>query len=188
MSKIRIALTALSAILAAHSAAAWTPPDGASNDGAMVDEPFYEGDGGLWVLMHDARNDGYQCSVSFVTTNGTYSIHGPVDAETAKTGKGMFRFDSLNIPKPVNSTQRVMLAVHGNDGALNWPALQTTIGNAPHGTLIVAVQIMSVLKDKADTNDLSVSFAGEALFRAQLVEQQKAYARLSECMAAGSGN
>ncbi|MFL9865084.1 hypothetical protein PQR67_12980 [Paraburkholderia fungorum] len=188
MSKIRIVLTALTAILAAHWAAAWTPAYGASNDEAMVNEPFYTGDSGLWVLMHDARNDGYQCSVSFVTTNGTYSIHGPVDPEMAKTGKGTLWFDSPSIPRTDNSTQRVMLAVHGNGGALNWPALQTTIGNAPHGTFMVAVQIMSVLKDKADMNDLSVSFAGKEVFRAQLVEQQKAYARLSECMAARSGN
>jgi hypothetical protein len=188
MSKFLMALAALSAILAAHSAVAGTPSKGASNDGPIFNEPFYKGDDALWVLMRNPQNDGYQCSVSFVTTHGTYSIHGPVDAEMAKTGTGMLWFEGPSVPKPDSSSRRVTLAVHGNDGALSWPATQTTIGKAPHGTLIVAVQIASVLKEKADANDLSISLDGTEVFRAKLVELQKAYGRLGECMAARSGS
>jgi hypothetical protein len=179
VSKIRIALTLLLATLAVHSAVAR-----AASGGGVVSEPFYSGGDALWVLMHDAHNDGYQCSVSFVTTNGTYSIHGPLDAEMAKTGTGMLWFESPRVPKPASPSQRVTLAVHGNDGELKWPAMQTTIGKASHGTLIVAVQIASVLKEKADTNDLSISLDGNEVYRAKLVEIQKAYARLGACMAA----
>lgn len=186
MMKIQMALMVLSAVLITHPAAAATVSDGANGGGALVDEPFYKGNGNLWLLVHSARNDGYLCSVSFVTTNGKYSIHGPLGAEMAKTGTGMLWFESPKVPKATPG-KRVTLAVHGNDGAFKWPALQTTIGNSPYGTLIVTVNIMSVLKEKADTNDLSISLDGREVFQAKLVEIQKAYAKLGACMAARSG-
>lgn len=176
----------LSAVLATHPATARTVSDGTNDGGALVDEPFYKGDGNLWLLIRDARNDGYQCAVSFVTTKGKYSIHGPLDAEMARNGTGMLWFESPSVPK-ASPAQHVTLAVHGNDGAFKWPALQTTIGNSPYGTLMVAVKIMSVLEEKADTNDLSISLDGHEVFRARLVELQKAYAQLRACMAGRSG-
>ncbi|MFM0072244.1 hypothetical protein PQQ86_13840 [Paraburkholderia sediminicola] len=195
MSNVRTVLTALSIALAtaallsgAAVARAASEDASLSANGAVSHELFDKGDDYYWVLVRDPGNDGFQCSVSFVTTNGTYSIHGPMDAEMAKTGSGMLWFESPRIPKTPHSTQRVTLAVHGNDGAFNWPALQTTIGNTPHGTLMVAVQIMSVLKEKADTNNLSVSLAGNEVFKAKLVGLQAAYARLSGCMAEHSGS
>ncbi|ACD20850.1 hypothetical protein [Paraburkholderia phytofirmans] len=190
MSKVRTVLKALSIALAAgallsSAAAPRAASDGTSlsANGTVAHELFDKGDDYYWVLMRDLGNDGYQCSVSFVTTNGTYSIHGPMDAEMARTGSGMLWFEGPRIPKTAHSTQRVTLAVHGNDGAFNWPALQTTIGNTPYGTLMVAVQIMSVLKEKADTNNLAVSLAGNEVFTAKLVGLQAAYARLAGCMA-----
>ncbi|CAE6804749.1 hypothetical protein [Paraburkholderia nemoris] len=195
MSNVRTVLKALSIALAAGAllsgaAAARAASDDASlsANGAVAHELFDKGSDYFWVLVRDPRNDGYQCSVSFVTANGTYSIHGPMDSEMAKTGSGMLWFESPRIPKTAHSTERVTLAVHGNDGAFNWPALQTTIGNTPHGTLMVAVQIMSVLKEKADTNSLSVSLAGNEVFKAKLVGLQAAYARLAGCMAEHSGS
>lgn len=195
MPNVRTVLKALS-IASAAGALLWgaVAARAASDDaslsanGAVAHELFDKGDDYYWVLVRNPGNDGYQCSVSFVTANGTYSIHGPMDAEMAKAGSGMLWFESPRIPKTAHSTLRVTLAVHGNDGAFNWPALQTTIGNTLHGTLMVAVQIMSVLKEKADTNNLSVSLAGNEVFKAKLVGLQAAYARLAGCMAEHSGS
>lgn len=188
MPKIRIALMILAASLAAHTATAGAQAAGANGNLPLVSKPFYKGalDGNTWVLVRDARNDGYQCAVSYVTGDGIFSIHGPLDAEMAKTGTGMLWFAGPRVPKPAEPMTRVSLAVHANDGAWTWPARQTTIGNASQGTLIVAVAIKSVLDGKVDTNDLSVSLAGNEVFHAHLVEIQKAYAQLGECMAGRS--
>ncbi|MDN7933326.1 hypothetical protein QZM52_18735 [Burkholderia metallica] len=195
MSNVRTVLKALSVALAAGAllcgaAASRAASDNASPsaNGAVAHELFDKGDDYFWVLVRNPKNDGYQCSISFVTPNGTYSIHGPMDAEMAKSGAGMLWFESPRIPKTADSTRRVMLAVRGNDGTFNWPALQTTIGNKSNGTLMVAVKIMSVLKEKADTNNLSVSLAGNEVFKAKLVGLQAAYARLAGCMAEHSGS
>jgi hypothetical protein len=190
MSKFPFAVAALLVASTAAGTSASAQSDGAtlSADRTVAHQLFDKGDGYFWVLVRSPKNDGYQCAVSFVTTNGTYSIHGPIDAEMAKTGTGMLWFDSPKVPKATAPMQRVTLAVHGNDGALTWPALQKTVGKSPHGTLMVAVQIASVLKEKADTNDLSISLDGMEVFAAKLVGLQKAYVRLAECMAVGSGS
>jgi hypothetical protein len=188
MPNVRIALTALFMASAPFvMVARASARDRGESASPISHELFDKGDGYLWTLMHDAQNDGYQCSVSFITPNGTYSIHGPFDAEMAKTKSGSLWFDSPAVPATAG-TQKVTLAVHGNDGAFIWPALQTTIGKAGHGTLMVAVQILSVLKEKADTNDISISLGGNEVFKAKLVGLQAAYAKLNACMAMHSEN
>lgn len=186
MSKTPIALALLSAALVVHSAAARRLAAGADKSESLYNEPFYKGDDGLWVLMRNTRNDGYRCSVSYVTTKGTYSIHGPIDAEMAKTGTGMLWFESPSVPKATGAEQRVSIAFHGDDGTVTWPALLENVSKA-HGTLMVAAQIASVLKEKADTNTMSVSLGGTEVFHAKVVEIQKAYARLGEYIAARAG-
>jgi hypothetical protein len=188
MSNVRIALAALLVALAPSALVARAPAgDRGESANPISHQLFDKGDGYLWTLMHDSQNDGYQCSVSFITPNGTYSIHGPLDAEMAKANSGSLWFDSPAVPATAG-TQKVTLAVHGNDGAFNWPALQTTIGKTGHGTLMVAVQIFSVLKEKADTNDVSISLGGNEVFKAKLVGLQGAYAKLNACMAMHSGS
>ena len=190
MSKIRVALAAIAMALAVGSVEAREAPDGGSKsaDGSVIHELFDRGDSYFWVLMHDPKNDGYNCSVSFVTTKGTYSIHGPMDAEMAKSGTGSLWFSSPAVPRGATRMERVTLAVHSEGAAMNWPAIQTTIGKDPHGTLMVSVQIASVLKEKIDTNDLSVSLAGAEVFGAKLMGLQEAYGRLGDCMAAKPPN
>jgi hypothetical protein len=188
MANVRIALAALlMASTPSEVVAHASTGDRGESVSPISHQLFDKGDGYLWTLMHDAQNDGYQCSVSFITPKGTYSIHGPLDSEMAKTNSGTLWFDSPAVPATAGP-QKVTLAVHGNDGAFNWPAVQTTIGKTSHGTLMVAVQIFSVLKEKADTNDISISLGGNEVFKAKLVGLQAAYAKLNDCMAARPGN
>lgn len=188
MSIVRIVLTALLVIYATGAAIGRASADERSESVSPIEhELFDKGDGYLWVLMHDAQNDGFQCSVSFITSKGTYSIHGPLDAEMTKADAGSLWFDSHAVPA-APEMRKVTLAVHGSDGAFNWPALQKTAGKTGHGTLIIMVKMSSMFTQKADTDNITVSLNGNEVFKAKLVGLQAAYAKLNTCMAAQSGH
>ncbi len=181
MSKLRIVITAFLIVQAIGTATATSTGALGGSAGPTGHELFDKGDGYLWVLIYNSHNDGFQCSVNFITLKETYSIHGPLDAEMAKADTGSLWFDSPAIPA-TPEMRKVTLAVHGSDGAFNWPALQKTMSQTDHGTLIVLVKMSSMFTQKSDADNITVSLDGNEVFKTKLVGLQAAYAKLNTCI------
>lgn len=154
-----------------------------ANDGKMATTPFYKGKEGIWVLSHKAVNDGYQCSVSFITDTASLRIAGPWDADMAQKGDGMLWFNSKDIPQvKAPKTARITFG-NGLSGA-DVGAYQIPGNDGQGGVFILSVKLDSVLKDKSDTARYTIGMDGKSLVDIKPIAVQAAYGRLKECMAA----
>lgn len=151
-----------------------------SASGSLTSERFYEGKEGSWVLMHKPFNDGYSCSVNFVTPTNSFAIVGPVDADTARNSRGMIWFTGKSIPGNGQS-RSVRIAVSGNNPYPSVPAQQMSLPGQG-GALIVAADLRLTLKDKRDSNMIGVQLEGREVFRSSVIRLQEAYRTLERCM------
>lgn len=151
-----------------------------SASGSLTSEQFYAGKEGAWVLMHKPFNDGYSCSVNFITPTNNFAIVGPVDADTARNGRGMIWFTGKSVPVS-GQAGSVRIAVSGNNPYPSVPAQQMSLPGQG-GALIVAADLRLTLKDKRDGNMIGVQLQGREVFRSNVVRLQEAYRTLERCM------
>jgi len=151
-----------------------------SASGSLTSERFYEGKEGSWVLMHKPFNDGYSCSVNFVTPTNSFAIVGPVDADTARNSRGMIWFTGKSVPGSGKASS-VRIAVSGNNPYPSVPAQKISLPGQG-GALIVAADLRLTLKDKRDSNTIGVQLQGREVFRSNVIRLQEAYRRLERCM------
>ena len=171
-----------------NPAAAQLPPEllggGGETSKNLHSEPFYKGAEGFWVLMRKSENDGYRCSVNFISNSGMFAMHGPWNAEMAEKGVGMIWFDGKDIPK-VAKAEATRITVRSKDPAQNYPAIHTTIGQAAaNGVFILIVNMKALLAEKNESDDIAVDFGGKQVFQSHPIRLQEAYTRLGECVAA----
>lgn len=188
MRNIYLSLGALIVAGLSNPAAAQLPPEllggGGEPSQGLHSEPFYKGAEGFWVLMRKPENDGYRCSVNFISNSGMFAMHGPWNAEMAKQGVGMIWFDGKDIPK-VAQAGTASITVRSKDPAQTYPAIHTTIGPAAaNGVLILVVNMKALLAEKNESDDIAVDFGGKQVFHTQPIRLQEAYARLGQCVAA----
>lgn len=179
--KIWLSGGVVAAALAFASAIQAAPERGSdSASGSLTSEPFYEGKEGSWILMHKPSNDGYSCSVNFVTPTNNFAIVGPVDADMARNGRGMIWFTGKSIPA-TGQASSVRIALSGNNPYPSVPAQHMSLPGQG-GALIVAVDLRLTLKDKEHDNIIGVQFKGREVFRSSIVHLQEAYRNLERCM------
>lgn len=188
MRKTCLGLAALILSGLSNPAAAQLPPEllggGGDPSKGLHSEPFYKGAEGFWVLMHKPQNDGYRCSVNFISNSGMFAMHGPWNAEMAKSGVGMIWFDGKDIPKAAQ-TGATKITVRSKDPTQTYPAIHATIGEAAtNGVFILIVNMKALLAEKNETDDIAVDFGGKQVFSTQVIRLQEAYRRLGECTAA----
>lgn len=189
MRNICLGLGALILSGLSHPAAAQLPPEllgggGGDPSSGLHSEPFYKGAEGFWVLMRNPGNDGYRCSVNFISDGGLFAIHGPWNAEMAKQGAGMIWFDGKDIPKAAQAGT-ASITVRSKDPVQTYPAIHTTIGQAAtNGVLILIVNMKAMLAEKNEADDIAVDFGGKQVFHTQPIRLQEAYAQLGRCVAA----
>ncbi len=153
-----------------------------ANDGKMANTPFYKDKEGIWVLSHKAVNDGYQCSVSFITETASLKIAGPWDADMAKKGDGMLWFNSKDIPQ-VKAPKTVRVTFGNGLGNADVGAYQIPGSDGQGGVFILSLKFDSVLKDKSDTAHYTIGMDGKSMVDIKPIAVQAAYRRLKECMA-----
>jgi len=151
-----------------------------SASGSLTSERFYEGKEGSWFLMHKPFNEGYSCSVNFVTPAGSFAIVGPVDADTAHNSRGMIWFTGKSVPGS-GQARSVRIAISGNTPYPSVPAQQMSL-TGQGGALIVAADLRLTLKDTRDSNMIGVQLQGREVFRSNVVRLQEAYRKLEGCM------
>jgi hypothetical protein len=179
--KIWLACGIVAAAFAFASVAPAAPERGSGNaPGSRTSEPFYQGKEGSWVLMRKPVNDGYSCSVNFITPTNGFTIVGPVDAETARNGRGTIWFTGKSVSGSEQASS-VRIAVSGNNPYPSVPAQQISLPGKG-GALIVAIDLRLTLKDKQDSNDIGVHLQGREVFRSKVIRLQEAYRKLEQCM------
>ena len=181
---------AIAAVFCAPQANAQLPPDLLGNNGSGVtdkfySEPFYKSMDGMWVLMREHENAGLKCSVNFISTGQSMAIHGPWDAAMRKKGVGMVWFDGKQIPKAGAKPERVRLDLGSLDGPQKGvPAMHLNMGE-DNGMMILYIDIRKTLKEKRDSDRITLSMDGVQIFDLPVTQLQKAYGRLGKCMEAG---
>ncbi len=167
-------------------AAAQLPPGLLGGDGSagpLHSEPFYKNPAdGMWVLMRNPENDGFKCSVNFFNQDQMLSIHGPWDDAMARKNAGMVWFDSKKIPNGPARPTPVPITLNSADGPQNVNALHVGMGGK--GMLILFIDVKKMVKEKRDSDRISVTMNGQTVFDQSQVQFLNAYRRLDQCMQA----
>jgi hypothetical protein len=182
----------VSTMVLAPSAMAQIPPEllegGGGSGGALYSDAFYKSADGFWVLMRSRENNGLRCSVSYITPDGLYAIHGPGDAAQAGQNAGQIWFSGKKIPAPASRAEQVSITINARGKTVTYPTALTKVV-PDHGTFILFLNVKSylrtVVKKGEDTDEFTVQFGGKEVYAAKLVQLQKAYSMLDKCMAAG---
>lgn len=149
--------------------------------GELYSEPFYKSKEGFWVLTHKPQNDGYRCTVNFITRQNTFAILGPATPDAARKNFGMIWFTGKTIPPATTTMQPVQITLSGNDPTRIVPAQHMSmpgVGNI----LILGIDVSKSIQEKPDSNEIAVQFQGKEVFRSKLVHLQDAYRTLDRCM------
>ena len=154
---------------------------GGGGDPEMYSEAFYKGDDGYWVLTRKPENDGYRCTVNFITRKNTFAILGPATPDAARQDLGMVWFMSKAIPQASTTMQPVQITLSDNDPARVVPAQHINIPGAGN-ILVLGIKVSKSIHEKPDSNEITVKFQGKEVFRSKLVHLQNAYRVLDRCM------
>lgn len=186
MKALALLIVAAAAACFAPHASAQLPPELLGGGSGVTDkfhsEPFFKSaKEGMWVLMREHSNNGFKCSVNFINADGTLAIHGPWDAEMQKKQAGMVWFQGNLIPKAGGRAEKVRLDLGSLDGPQKGvPAMHLNLGES--GMVVLFIDIRKMLKEKRDTDRITLTMDGTQVFDMEVVQMQKAYARLGACM------
>lgn len=187
----RLAAVLVSACALAAPALAQLPPEllqgGGGNEGSLYSDAFFKSKEGYWVLMRDRADNGLRCSVSYISNDWLYAIHGPGNADEAKNNAGQIWFSGKRIPAPAGKAEQVELFVRAmKDKTATFPAALTKV-IPEHGTFILFLNVKNylrtVIKKGEDYDEFAVDLRGKEVYAVKLPQLQKAYAMLDKCMA-----
>lgn len=172
-------------------AAAQLPPEllqgGGGSEGTLYSDAFFKSKDGYWVLMRDRADNGLRCSVSYISNDWLYAIHGPGNATEVKDNAGQIWFSGKRIPAPTGKPEQVELFVRAMKGkTATFPAALTKV-IPEHGTFILFLNVKNylrtVIKKGEDYDEFAVDLRGKEVYAVKLPQLQKAYAMLDKCMA-----
>lgn len=190
-----IAAALLATVPLAAPAHADIPPEllqgGGGSEGTLFSDAFSKTKEGFWVIMHDRKDNGLRCSVSYISNDWLYAIHGPSNAQEVKDSAGQIWFSGKDIPTPAAKVEMVELFIRAMKGkTATYPAALSNIV-PDHGTFVMFLNVKNylrtVIKKGEDFDEFSVDLRGKQVYAAKLPGLQKAYSMLDKCMARGGG-
>ena len=188
MKRIALVAAILGSTLFSSPASAQIPPElmggGGPKGGGSYSDAFYKGEDGTWVLRRKTANDGYGCSVTFITPDATFALHGPFDANQ-RNPDGMVFFQSERIPRP-QSPSNIYVLLKSMDPDANFPMTNIDL-NDGQGTFIMGMPVSEMYKQKHDTETITLIYEGKEVFRSTVIRMSTALKQLKRCVDAGKG-
>ena len=157
---------------------------GGGNQGERYSEAFYKGPEGFWVLMRNKANDGYGCSVNFITADSLFALHGPLNADQRQPD-GMIMFQGPSIPSP-KKPNNVHVLLRSNDPEANYPMTNIRLQDNG-GTYIMGMPVKEMLKQKHDTETITLVYQGTQVFQLPVIRMSAALKQLEQCINKGNG-
>lgn len=182
-----IALTAaiFGAITFTSSASAQIPTEllqGGGSGGESYSEAFYKGPEGFWVLMRNKANDGYGCSVNFITVDSLFALHGPINAQQTNPD-GMVMFQGKSVPNP-KEPKNVHVVLKSNDPDGNFPMTNFRF-TGDSGAFAMGMPVKEMMKQKHDTETLTLVYEGKQVFQVSVIRMSAALKQLQQCIDKG---
>lgn len=155
---------------------------GGGSQGERYSEAFYKGPEGFWVLMRNKANDGYGCSVNFITADSLFAFHGPMDAKQLKPdGAVMFQGPSIPSPKEPNN---VHVVLKSNDPEANFPMTNFRFQDGG-GAFIMGMPVKEMMKQKHDAETITLVYQGKQVFQTSVIRMSAALKQLEQCIDKG---
>lgn len=155
---------------------------GGSSGTPMYSEPFYKGVEGNWILVRERENTGYHCSVNFITSQNTFSLRGPSDADMARKNQGAVWFVSKAISSVAKPEIVPIILSTSVDPTRTLQAAHVSQPGDSTGVLLLSINVQKSIQEKLDSNEIVVQLEDKEVFRSKLVQLQAAYRTLAQCM------
>ena len=185
MKFIVLSAAAFGAATFASAASAQVPLEllqGGGGQGERYSEAFYKGPEGFWVLMRNKANDGYGCSVNFITPNSLFALHGPLNAQQHQPD-GMMMFQGPSIPSP-KKPNNVHVLLRSNDPEANYPMTNIRLQD-DGGTFVMGMPVKEMLKQKHDSETITLLYQGKQVYQLPVIRISAALKQLEQCVNKG---
>lgn len=184
MKLVALGAAILGAAILSCPASAQIPPEllgGGGSKGEAYSEAFYKGPEGTWVLRRNKQNDGYGCSVTFITKDSTFAFHGPLDSKRREPD-GMVTFQSPKIPRPKRPDNTYVL-LKSTEPDANYPMTNIDL-NDGQGTFIMAMPVEEMYMQKNEIDPIALVYQNKEVFQSTIIRMPAALKQLKRCIEA----